>query len=198
MFAGFGSTLAFHRNGKLEVQSNILPIALITVGAVLGVFVATQISNQQFKEIFRFMMVAMLFALLVKPKRWLQESEKDGANKPWVTIPLFLLLGFYGGFIQMGMGVLFLVVMVLVAKYDLLEANVVKAFVVTVYTTVAVAIFQWQGLIDWKVGMLLAVGQTFGGWFTAQYASKYPRADVWAYRLLVLVVILAIARMFIA
>ena len=196
IFAGFASTYAFHRNGKLDVQSNKLPIFFITVGAIVGVIAATQVSNEQFKEVFRFMMVAMLFVILIKPKRWLQKTDPNKKVNLWLAIPLYIALGFYGGFIQMGMGVLFLIIMVLVANYNIMDANVVKAFVVALYTIAAVAIFHWQGLIDWRIGMLLAVGQTVGGWGTAHYASQYPKADIWAYRVLIAVVIWAILRMF--
>jgi len=60
----------------------------------------------------------------------------------------------------------------------------------------ALAIFQYRGLIDWQLGLLMAVGQTAGGYFTAHYASKYPGANVWAHRILVAVVILALVKLF--
>jgi len=138
----------------------------------------------------------MLFAILIKPKRWLQKTDTDKKMNPWIGIPLFLTLGFYGGFIQMGMGVMFLIIMVLVAKNNIIDANVLKSFIVALYTIAAVAIFHWQGLIDWKIGGLMAIGQTAGGWWTAQFASKYPSADIWAYRVLIVVVIGAILNMF--
>ena len=96
----------------------------------------------------------------------------------------------------MGMGVFYLAAMVLVAKYNIIDSNAVKSFVVAVYTIVVVAIFQYKGMIDWSVGLLLVIGQTAGGWFTANYASKYKDADVWAYRLLIAVVIFGILKLF--
>ncbi len=107
-----------------------------------------------------------------------------------------LALGFYGGFIQMGMGVFFLAVMVLGARYSLMDANAVKAFVIALYTLIVIAIFQYRGLIDWKVGFVMALGQTAGGWLTAHYAGRWPRANVWAHRLLVVMVLLAVAKLF--
>ncbi|MFK7775479.1 MAG: sulfite exporter TauE/SafE family protein [Saprospiraceae bacterium] len=221
VFQSSASTYAFYTNGKLDVKKSWKPILFISIGAVAGIFLAIWVSNEQFKQVFKFMLVAMLFAILVKPKRWLQNtpekkriSQEDILDEPldtlnkslnstsnkkmpdWIAIPLFLALGFYGGFIQMGMGVMFLVIMVLVAKNNIIDANVLKSFVVALYTIVAIAIFHWQGLIDWKIGGLMAIGQTAGGWWTAQFASKYPAADVWAYRVLVVVVIGAILNMF--
>ncbi len=193
---GLTGSYAFYRHGKLNVARSKWPIIWITLGAIVGVFVAVWISSEQFKSVFRFLMVAMLVVILVKPNRWLQESDPNKKISPFISIPLFLALGFYGGFIQMGMGVFFLVVMVLVVRYSIIEANAVKIFVVMLYTIFVIVIFQWKGLIDWKIGLILAVGQAFGGWATATFASRYPKADVWAYRLLVLVVVLALLKMF--
>lgn len=196
LFQSSASTFAFYKNDKLDLAKGGQPILFISLGAILGILLAVWVSNEQFKQVFRFMMVVMLFAILIKPKRWLQKTDPNKKMNPWIGIPLFLALGFYGGFIQMGMGVLFLIVMVLIAGYNIIDANVLKSFVVVLYTLVAIGIFHWQGLIDWKIGMIMAVGQTAGGWWTANFASNYPQADIWAYRVLVIVVIGALLNMF--
>jgi len=195
-FQSSASTWAFYKNGKLDVKRSWQPILFISIGAIAGIFLAVWVSNEQFKQVFRFMMVVMFFAILIKPKRWLQKTDPNKKMNPLIAIPLFLALGFYGGFIQMGMGVMFLIVMVLFARYNIIDANVLKSFVVALYTIVALGIFHWQGLIDWKIGGLMAIGQTAGGWWTANFASNYPQADVWAYRVLIVVVIGAILNMF--
>lgn len=187
---------AFHRNGKLQVQRSWRYIVLTTVGAVAGIVVATQVSNEQFMGVFRFLMLFMLVVILVKPARWLRETDVSYPANPWLMAPLFLAIGFYGGFIQMGMGVFFLAAMVLGARYGLIEANAVKIVVVGLYTLLAIGLFAYRGLIDWRVGLLFAVGQTIGGYLTAHYASRYPQANKWAYYVLVGVVLLAIAGLF--
>lgn len=187
---------AFFRGGKLDLLRSRWPILFTIIGAIGGVAVAVNVSNEAFRSVFRFLMILMLIVILVKPKRWLRESDLSKQTNPWIAVPLYLALGFYGGFIQMGMGVFFLAVMVLYARYSLVDANAVKVFVVGAYTFLVILIFQWQGLIDWKVGLLMAVGQTIGGFFTAHYAATYPQANVWAHRLLVAVVLLAIVKLF--
>ena len=187
---------AFYKNGKLDIKNNWQPIIFISIGAIAGILVAVWVSNEQFKQVFRFMMIVMLFTILIKPKRWLQQTDPNKKMNPWLAIPLFLGLGFYGGFIQMGMGVLFLIIMVLIAQYNIIDANVLKSFVVALYSIAAILVFHSQGLIDWKIGGLMAIGQTAGGWWTANFASNYPSADVWAYRVLVVVVIGAILNMY--
>mgnify|MGYP002624932781 FL=1 len=193
---GWASTYAFYKNGKLQLKKSRLYIISTIIGAVAGVILAIWVSNEQFISVFSYLMILMLFVILVKPQRWLRETDDSSNPNPLISIPMFLALGFYGGFIQMGMGVFFLAAMVLGAKYSLLDANVVKSFVVAAYTIVVIAIFHWQGLVDWKVGGILAIGQTAGGYFTAHYASIYKQANLWAHRLLVVVVILAIVKLF--
>ncbi|MEN0003012.1 MAG: sulfite exporter TauE/SafE family protein [Bacteroidota bacterium] len=190
------STYAFHRNGKLDLQRGRLPIVLITLGAIAGVIVAVWVSSEQFKQVFRFLLVVMLFFILIKPKRWLRATDTSKAPSLWLMIPIFLGLGFYGGFIQMGMGVFFLAAMVLVARYSIMDSNVIKSAVVGLYTIVVLAIFAWQGLVDWRIGGIMAIGQTTGGYLTAHYASRFPQANLWAHRVLVVVVIGAILKLF--
>jgi uncharacterized protein len=193
---GLTGSYTFYRHGKLNIGRSKWVIFWVTLGAIIGVLVAVWISSEQFEFVFRFLMLAMLIVILVKPDRWLQQSNPDKKLNPFLAIPMFLALGFYGGFIQMGMGIFFLAVMVLVARYSITEANAVKIFVVMLYTIIVVAIFQWKGLIDWKIGLVLALGQAIGGWMAAIFASRFPGADVWAYRLLVFVVVLALLKMF--
>lgn len=190
------SAFGFFREGKLDLQKAKPFIVPTLLGAILGAWTATQVSNEQFRMVFSYLMVLMLFVILVKPKRWLIETDDTKTRSPWLTIPLFLILGFYGGFIQMGMGIFFLAVMVLGMKYSLLESNAIKIFVVGVYTALILAFFAYKGLVDWRIGAILASGQAIGGWLTAVYASRSPKANLWAHRVLVFVVILAVLKLF--
>jgi uncharacterized membrane protein YfcA len=187
---------AFYRNGKLDLSRGWPYLLPTIIGAIAGGVVAIWVSNEQFRQVFRFMMIFMLLVILVKPKRWLRPSDTSFRMNPFLAVPLFLLLGFYGGFIQMGMGIFFLALMVLGARYSIIESNAMKLFVVGVYTVFIIGLFQWRGLIHWPIGLLMAVGQGFGGWATAVFAARYPKADVLAYWMLVIVVIAALFMLF--
>lgn len=193
---GFFSSYSFYKNGKLNIKANRLLLIFVTIGAIVGVLVATKVSNEQFMFVFKYLMVLMLFVILVKPKRWLIQTDSTHQTPLLLSIPLFLALGFYGGFIQMGMGVFFLIIAVLVSKKNIIEANAIKSFCVLLYTVLVLAIFHYKDMVNWKVGGILAIGQIAGGYVTAEFASKYKGADVWAYRLLVVIVVLMILRLF--
>ncbi|MEM9835991.1 MAG: sulfite exporter TauE/SafE family protein [Bacteroidota bacterium] len=195
---GMAGTWAFQRAGKLKDAWNWPVIIWTSVGAIIGMVLSIIISPEGYRQVFRYLLFFMLIVILVKPKRWLVASKGERPNiSNWVLGPLFFLLGIYGGFIQMGMGIFFLATTVLVARYDIIAANVLKGLVVTIYTIFAVAFFAWKGLIAWEIGAIMATGQMFGGYLTATYASRYPSAGIWAYRLLIVVVIGAIVRAFV-
>lgn len=186
----------FHKNGKLNINRNKKYIFPIFIGAIAGGLLAINVSNEQFKAVFKFMMVFMLIAVLVQPKRWLRETDLEFKPKWYLYIPLLFALGFYGGFIQMGMGVFFLIIMVLGMRMNIIESNALKSFVIMLYTGLLIALFQYQGLIDWKLGAIIALGQAAGGFITARFASHYKHADKIAYYALIIVLIAAIGKMF--
>lgn len=190
------TSFVFHKNGKLNINRNKKYIIPIIVGAIAGGILAINVSNEQFKAVFKFMMVFMLIAVLVKPKRWLRSTDINFRPKWYFYIPILFALGFYGGFIQMGMGVFFLIIMVLGMRVNIIESNAIKGFVIAAYTLLLILLFHYQGMIDWKLGGIMAIGQTFGGYLTAKFASRYKKADQVAYYVLIVVMVLAIGKLF--
>jgi uncharacterized protein len=186
-----GSSSGFAKNQMMDFDKSKTIIFLTVIGAIAGVIVAILVSNEQFLFVFKYLMVLMLLVILVKPERWLRPTNLNKVSR-WVSIPAFLLLGFYGGFIQMGMGVFFLAVTVLISGYSIMEANAIKTTVTAIYTTIVLAIFHFKGLVNWETGLIMAIGQTLGGYLTAAYASKWKDINIWAYRLLLIIIIFAI------
>ena len=190
------TSIVFQKSGKLNISRNKKYIIPIIIGAIVGGFLAINVSNEQFKAVFKFMMVFMLIAALVKPKRWIRSTDLEYKPKPYIYLPLLFALGFYGGFIQMGMGVFFLIIMVLGLRVNIIESNAVKGFVIGAYTLLLIILFHYKGLIDWKIGSIMAIGQTLGGFLTARFASQHRKADQIAYYVLIAVMLLAIAKLF--
>jgi uncharacterized protein len=187
-----GSGTGFAKNKMIDLAKSRNIIILTIIGAIVGVYTATIVSSAQFLAVFKYLMLVMLLVILVKPERWLITSGAKSNLPGWISIPAFLLLGFYGGFIQMGMGIFFLAVLVLLSKYSIMEANAIKTIVIFIYTILVLAIFAYQGLVNWEVGIIMAIGQTMGGYLTAAYASRWPDINLWAYRLLIIIIIFAI------
>jgi uncharacterized membrane protein YfcA len=190
------STLAYFRQGKLDLRKCWPVIISTTLGALLGVYLAVVISNETFKEFYRFMLLGMFLLILIRPKRWIRETDDSFMINRWFSLPLFFLLGILGGFIQMGFGVFALFILVLLSRYNIIEANAIKVAIIAIYTLVILIIFHIQGLVDWKVGLIFAVGQGSGGYLAAHLAAKYKNADKWVYWILVVIVAVILMRSF--
>ncbi len=188
---------AFFRAGQLDLSRSKWLLALIFIGALGGVWVATHISHESFVRVFHYLLLAFFFIILLRPSRWLRDTDFNYRPNIWLAAPLALALGFYGGFIQMGMGILFLALAVLGARYNLVQANALKLFVIALYMPVVIWFFNRYGLIDWKIGALMAVGQTVGGYATARYAASSPRANVVAWYVLLFAVGAALVKAFV-
>jgi uncharacterized protein len=171
----------------------ILPVV---IGALGGIVVATQVTSDQFMHVFRFLMLLMLIVILVNPERWLIVNPEKSMIPRWIEWPLFLILGFYGGFIQMGMGVFFLAVLVLVTRLPMIESNAIKAVSVGIFTLIAVIVFAFAGQVVWSIGLIMGVAQFLGGWLSSHYASRIPGAAKFAYVILVIAVILSVVKLF--
>jgi uncharacterized membrane protein YfcA len=184
--------------GKREVDyKKYLPyIWPVILGALIGTLVATRVTNEQFMWVFKGLMVVMLVVILVKPERWLIVKAGKSIMPRWMEYPIMLILGFYGGFIQLGMGVFYLAVLVLVAKLPMIESNTIKALSVGSFTLVAVIIFSIAGQVVWSIGLVMGVSQFLGGWLAAHYASKIPGAARIAYVVLIVAVLLSILKLF--
>lgn len=189
-------TSAYQKNGMLDFARGKFIIIAVFIGAVAGVLTAISVSNEQFREIFKYLVVLFFFLLLVNPKKWIKEHVEDYDLPWWKALLIYIPIGFYGGFIQVGMGIIFLAATVLMAKFSLMKANALKLVVVMTFTIMALAIFQYKGLVNWKVGALLAAGQATGGYLTAHYASNWKNANVVAYRVLMVVITVVMLKTF--
>ncbi len=191
MMQGATSTFSFVKNDKLDISASKWPIAAAFIGAICGVLLVLQLDNDFFYKIYRYLLVVMLLVILINPKRWFNESNQPPLHKPY-TLPLFFAVGFYGGFIQMGMGVFFLIATVVIMKYNFVRANALKTFIVASYTVVVIFIFHFNGLVDWRIGGTIGIGQATGGYLAAEFLSKYPKSQYWAYAVLVIMIVLVI------
>ncbi len=191
-----GAMTGFAGKREMDYRRYMPYILPVIFGAVVGTLVATQVSSDQFMGVFRILMLIMLVVILVKPERWLIAKPGTTQLPRWLTWPLMLGLGFYGGFIQMGMGVFYLAVLVLVARLPLIESNTIKALSVGIFTAIALVLFAIAGQVVWSIGLVMGVAQFLGGWLAAHYAAKIPGASRIAYYVLVIAVLLSVFKLF--
>lgn len=168
----------------------------VVIGSIIGATVAVEIPEKLMLLTIGVVMILVLFTLLTNPKKWLIKTDGTTNRKTVVNWLAFLGLGFYGGFIQMGFGVLFLTIGVLLAKYALRDANIMKLLVALTMVLPAFIVFTFSGDIRWIPGLALAVGTTIGARIGTRYILQHPKANAITRKVLIVVISVALVKIF--
>jgi uncharacterized protein len=163
------------------------------LGAVAGAYVATLVPNAVFRPILIATLVLMAASMFLKPSTFSPPPEAvpfPSGSQGRVWLALFAV-GFYGGFLQAGVGILLLVVLAGLCRIDLVRGNALKVAVVFAYTIVVVLIFAARAKVDWTSGAVLAVGNVIGAELGVRFAVK--QGDTALRNALFVVVVLCIA-----
>ncbi|RLT39208.1 MAG: sulfite exporter TauE/SafE family protein, partial [Chloroflexi bacterium] len=125
----------YQRNKKLDIGGSFWLTVPAMLGAVVGTYIATILSNDQMEFAIGGMMVMILITILVNPDKWLRQQSEVKAGRPSLgVLVLFFVIGAYGGFVQAGVGVFILSAMVLGAGYSMTHANGIKLVIVLALT----------------------------------------------------------------
>jgi len=161
-----GAVWGFHRHRKLDWRWTAATAGPAAVGALAGTWLALEISDDAFRRILAFLMVAVtLWTLLGKDRGPGEQTEAPERPTGWRNVALMagcFGVGVYGGFVQAGVGFFILAVLGM-AGLDLVRGNALKVLIVLLFTVLSVAIFAWQGKVEWLPGLVLGAGTLVGG-----------------------------------
>ncbi|MFT7620808.1 MAG: putative membrane protein YfcA, partial [Planctomycetota bacterium] len=114
-------------------------------------------------------------------------------HRTWALL-LMIGAGFYGGFIQIGVGFLLITALLLGDRWAMAQAHAAKISIVGLYTAITLPVFILSGQIDWAVAGCLAIGQALGGYLGSRFATRVEEASL-RKLYLVLMVVFAIVLM---
>lgn len=161
---GIGATHSFAKRGLIPMAWFKLALPPAVLGVVLGTWGATRIGDVAFERILAVVLLLAAGLILWQPLELGDSSAVPdpplGAKRRWLTVAFFGL-GTYSGFIQAGVGFLF-VALFAAQGIDLIRANGIKAPLILMFTGLAVVLFTFTGLLDWVAGLTMAGGQFFG------------------------------------
>ncbi len=163
----------FWSAGKHNLGLSLRLSACALPGAVLGAWLGSSLSG----EWFRWLLAAVMVIVLL-----LMHSSNSGTrlthdrvisdDRRRLGYLLMVAAGFWGGFIQIGMGFILMPILHRVMGYDLVTTNVQKVFITASYTSVALVIYSLNSDILWLLGATLAIGNAAGGFIGAKLTLK--------------------------
>jgi uncharacterized protein len=184
-FMAIGGTIPFVRAGTIDFR-RVWPLAGLTaVASAIGAAFVGLITNQSIKLIVVAAMVVVVVFTLVKP---------DFANRvrpeihTAVGMAAVFLLGIYGGLYSGGY--ITVLTPTLVAFHGMsYSQSIASTKLINVFSSaIATIVFIWQGLVDYRLGIILGVTMFAGAYVGAHYATKMN--EIWLKRIFVTTVIL--------
>lgn len=182
------ATVSFFRQGFSDFRLSLSLLACALPGTLAGALLGTHLRGRMFNQTLAVVMIAVLVSMLWPKRSKKKQTETRSADGQPVENPaakfvpsrkrlilahvLIMLVGFYGGVIQAGVGFIFMVILHRVLGLDLVRVNMHKVFIIGGYTVVALSVFAYQGYVYWTAGICLAVGNSLGAWIGARFAVK--------------------------
>lgn len=184
----------FRQRRRLPLKLALIGTVPAVIGSLIGARLALDIDDATFRRILAGVMLGVCVLMAVDPvKRWRFDPADLTPGRTTGLVGLFLAVGFYGGFIQAGVG--FIIITGLLAfGLDLVRINAVKVFVVGIFTIFALATFARAGQVNWVLGLALALGNMTGGWIGSQLAVS--KGHDWLRKVVLLVAVAFAVRLF--
>lgn len=172
----------FFRKGFSDFKLSLSLSAAASVGAVGGAWIGVSLDGVWFDRILAIVMVIVML-LMATGKKITHDINENQQPKNLVLGHICMVgAGFWGGFIQIGVGFILMPILHRVMGFNLVRVNMYKVFIVLSYTIIALSIFATQLQLLWWAGLGLALGNSIGGWYGAH--TTIHKGDVWIKRVM--------------
>ena len=142
-------------------------------GSVIGAYIAVDIKGETFNRILAIIMIAVVLLIVLKPKIKMAELQERVTGKYlWIGCLAFFCIGIYGGFINAGIGFVIILFLHYFNRMSLVRVNATKVAVVFIYTLAALLVFILNDKVIWQVGLVLAMGNVLGAWFSSRISVR--------------------------
>ncbi len=147
-------------------RAEVIPSAVLTrlgLAAVLGAGLGSTLALEVGEAVFlRFLSIVMVLFTLLPVLGIRRKASEEGRPKAGAALfAAFLVVGFYGGFVQAGVGFLSLGATSW-AGFGLVAGNAIKVACIFLFSIVSLCVFAGNGMVDWPVGLALG-GGAFAG-----------------------------------
>jgi len=185
------TSVIFNKGKILEIRKGLILGIPTTIGSIVGAQIAVTINKELFQILVGFAVILMIITMFIKPSSWVNGQKEKIKPKPtYLQILIFFLIGIYGGFIHIGVGIFLLAGLVLNAGYDLVKANALKVFIVLLYSPFALAVYVYNNEVAYLMGSIAGFGNLIGGIVASKYALKKGSG---ALRIILLVILFVFA-----
>lgn len=194
-FMSIGATIPFLRKGVFDKRRMPWLLILTLISSAIGALLVGLITNQSIKLIVSVSMIVVVVFTLLKRDSGIVKADELSTGVIVLAYLLTFLLGIYGGLYSGGYVTILTAVFVAFFGMTFTEAIASTKLINVVSSLIASAIFAWQGLIDYKIGLILAVTMFIAAYIGAKTVTKLN--DLWLRRIFIgAVLVLAVKTLY--
>ncbi len=181
------SSLTFIKKRLLDVKAGLLLSIPTVIGNILGSLMATKLDEVIFKWCMGVVLaVILIYMIFDRHKTHIHGGHSLKLNF-WHYI-WFFLIGFYGGYIYIGLGYLVLAITIWTLHLDIITANILKGFVIFVSSPFSLLVFMYNDQVEYTYGLLHGFGNIIGAFLASHYAIGWGVRFVRYFTIVVVVV----------
>ena len=169
LIQNISAVYSFKKEKYHDLKASLLLAMFTLPGAIAGALIAVELNDELFRKILAIIMIGIILSMFIPQKK----KFSAGNRKISIATAVSMIgIGFYGGFIQVGVGFLIMASLKHIMKLNLVLVNMHKVFVVLIYTIPALIIFILTNNVNWFLGLSLAAGNATGGWWGAKISVR--------------------------
>jgi uncharacterized membrane protein YfcA len=171
LFGSGSATLAYAGKGHVDFRALRLPFAFAALGSACGALLATLVSAEFLNAFLPVLLILIALYFALKPN----VSDLPGRERMRPALFAFTIIpaiGFYDGILGPGTGSFFMLAYVALAGLGVLKATAQTKLMNFASNIGAFAVFAFSGVIFWKIGIAMGIGQFIGARLGAGLAMK--------------------------
>jgi uncharacterized membrane protein YfcA len=173
LMQNLAASVTFIRKKSFNINHGLLLSIPVIVGNIAGALVSHYMNDMTYKICFGVILIIIMIYLLLDTRIQLKAGNRleiKPINYFW-----FLLIGFYGGYIYIGIGYRLLAVALWIMRMDIVTANAIKGFVILLATPFSLAVFMIMGDVDYRFGLIHGAGNMIGSFIASHYMANWGK-----------------------
>ncbi len=184
--ASLASAWAYRREIPQIRSWLLLLIGPCVIGGLIGALLMSQLNEKIFNALVPWLLLTAAILFLIDTLMPRRETQAAKARTGIAVVGLMLfefMVAVYGGYFGAGIGIVMLGALALMRVGDIHQMNALKVLLGSLINGVAVVVFVWDGLIDWRewcYALPMAAIAILGGYYGARLALRVrPRYVRW-------------------
>jgi len=171
LFGSGSATLAYARGGHVRLREQFPMAVMAGLGGAFGALLATIVPGDVLKAIMPFLLVTIGLYFGFKPN--ISDQDRHQRIKPLIFGLTFVpVIGFYDGVFGPGTGSFYMLGFVMLAGFGLLKATAHTKLLNFSSNIGAFAVFLSFGVVLWKPGLIMGLGQFLGAQAGSRLAMR--------------------------